>query len=128
MENHTRTKVSHVDVELARTQVSVNMRRLGLLLDSNRIVLDSYQKNKNRVWSLYFQASEDATERSRTGLLPGDGYLLGNTTKEALRALEIVNAGLLDRVESEGAEVGVGNLKARAQRAIMERRRAAAEN
>lgn len=90
-----RTTIKHVR-QMAEN-VNKNMRSVGFLKDDEHLVLMEPVRACGDVYRLH-TVKDGQSGYGVTGLLPGgsvDGSYLGHTAREATRALEIVNAGLL---------------------------------
>lgn len=91
------TRITVKDVRAAAESVSKNMRLVGFLKEDQHLVLMEPVRGCGDVYRLH-TTQEGQGGYGVTGLLPGgsvDGSYLGHTAREATRALEIVNAGLL---------------------------------
>lgn len=88
----TRTTVKHV--RQMSENVSKNMRRVGLLRDDQVLVLIEAERMNGIPYRLH-TATDGTGGYGDTGVLPGGNGFLGWTSREALRALEIINTVLL---------------------------------
>lgn len=100
--------VTRKHVRQAVEHISTNMRKLGLLAEDESIVLIPGSPSNGQPYRLHTSVSGRGGYGT-TGLLPGgfdNGSFLGWSAREALRAAEIVNAGLLARIALRRAENG----------------------
>src|SRR5690554_6198987 len=89
--NMSRVTVKHV--RQMSENVSKNMRRVGLLRDDQVLVLIEAERMNGIPYRLH-TATDGTGGYGDTGLVPGGNGFLGHTAREALRVLEVVNAGL----------------------------------
>ena len=98
--------VTRKHVRQAVEHINTNMRKLGLLAEDENLVLIPGSPSNGQPYRLHTQVSGSGGYGT-TGLLPGgfdNGSFLGWSAREALRAAEIVNAGLVARIERAGTK------------------------
>jgi hypothetical protein len=96
-------RITVKDVRAAAEAVNTNMRKLGLLSEGMDLILVEPVRGCGDVYRLHTRVVGEEGY-GVTGLLPGgsvDGSYLGHTAREALRVLEVVNAGLVTQYNRE---------------------------
>lgn len=94
----SRVTVKHV--RQMSENVSKNMRKVGLLRDGQVLVLIEAERMNGIPYRLH-TVTDGAGGFDDTGLVPGGNGFLGHTAREALRVLEVVNAGLITQYNRE---------------------------